>query len=251
MLRNRLGRLGAFIMTRFKRAAGGAALVLFAIALAACGDEEPAQRKAFIAFLQDVNGRTGVHFLKPTAKDEKDFGPYLQHYAIILDYNKDMRAASEEFARHIMKLGIGPGSSPRTIEQMAAAPADLPAARHEVEMTAKAMDDRFAKANADHAALKQPDDLKAVYDKTFNKLVTAPTIAFQSSLKALVEGIDASIKLVDYINTHRSKLTISGMQIQAKDQRTLDEVGALLKAHQAAGERFAATRREGERIVGD
>jgi len=42
---------------------------------------------------------------------------------------------------------------------------------------------------------------------------------------------------------------IMGMRVVAKDQRTPDEVGALIKAHQAAGERFAEAQREGRRIV--
>lgn len=225
------------------------ALAALVAALVACGDEEPAQRKAFIAFLQDINNRAGVHFLKPSAKDEKDFGPYLQHYAAILDYNKDMRAATEEFRNQIVKLGAGPGVAPRTVEQMAAAPQDLTAAKAAVERMQQASEARLTRVNAERAALKQPDDLKAVYDKTFEKLVTTPTLAFEKSMQALSIGIDASIKLVDYINSHRDKLSISGTQIQAKDQRTLDEVGALLKAHQAAGERFAQTRREGERAA--
>jgi len=37
---------------------------------------------------------------------------------------------------------------------------------------------------------------------------------------------------------------VSGAQIQAKDQRTLDELKPLLKAHQDAGERFRAAQRE-------
>ena len=52
---------------------------------------------------------------------------------------------------------------------------------------------RPAKINADRAALKQPDDLKAVYDKTFDKLVTAPAVAMENSAKALDTGIDAAL----------------------------------------------------------
>ena len=53
----------------------------------------------------------------------------------------------------------------------------------------------LARLNAARSALVQPDDLKAVYDKTFDKLVAMPTKAFERSEKALDEGIDASIKL--------------------------------------------------------
>jgi hypothetical protein len=71
----------------------------------------------------------------------------------------------------------------------------------------------------------------------------------ENSAKALEAGIDASIKLTDYINSHRNKLAVSGMQIQAKDQRTLDEIGPMLKAHQDAGQRFVAAQREGQRVL--
>ncbi len=39
------------------------------------------------------------------------------------------------------------------------------------------------------------------------------------------------------------------MQIQAKDQRTLDELTSLMKAYQDAGERFAAAQRAAERVL--
>lgn len=67
----------------------------------------------------------------------------------------------------------------------------------------------------------------------------------EKSAKALIATIDASIKLADYINSHRSRLAVFGMQIEAKDQRTLDELEPLLKARQDAGERFLAAQREG------
>ena len=41
------------------------------------------------------------------------------------------------------------------------------------------------------------------------------------------------------------------MQVRAKDQHTLDEVGALIKAHAAAGEKFVAAQRDGLRVVND
>ncbi len=226
-----------------------AAAILVAIALVACGDSEPGQRKAFIGFLQEMNSRPGVHFLLPTAADEKAFGPYLQHYEIFVDFNKDMQAATNDYFGHLKQLGVGPGSTPRTIEQMAAAPQDLPAAKDLIDKMQQTIEARLAKLIAARNALVQPDDLKAVYDKTFAKLVTAPSSALENSIKALDQGIDSSIKLVAYINTHRNKLTVSGIRIEAKDQRTLDELGPLMQAHQQAGERFSAAQRESERVL--
>ena len=238
-------------MSVLNRAARGALCIVFAATLAgfSWGNGEADQREAFIAFLQDVNNRPGIHFLVPTANDEKAFGPYLQQYAVILDFDKDMKAPMSDFTAQIIKLGYGPNPSPRTIEQIAAAPADLTAAKDAVRKMEQVIETRLAKINADRAALKQPDDLKTVYDKTFDKLVTAPAVAMENSAKTLSTGIDAAIALVTYINAHRTKVRVSGMQIQAKDQRTLDELQPLMKAYQDAGERFIAAQRQSDRVL--
>ena len=183
------------------------------------------------------------------ASGEKAFGPYLQHYVIILDFNKDMKSPTDDFMAQLIKLGYGPNPVPRTIEQMAAAPADLTAAKDAVDKMEQGLETRLAKVTADRAALKQPDDLKAVYDKTFDKLVVAPAVAFENSAKALSNGIDAALAFVAYINAHRAKLIVTGMQIQAKDQRTLDEIAPLMKAYQDSGERFAVAQRQSDRVL--
>jgi hypothetical protein len=236
-------------MSLTNRAARCATVIVFAATLAAWGNSEADQRKAFIGFLQDINNRPGIHFVVPTANDEKAFGPYLAHYAIILDFNRDMNAAMKDFTAQLVKLGFGPNPSPRTIEQIATAPADLDAAKDISSKMVALIDTRLTKLNADRAALKQPDDLKAVYDKTFDKLVTAPTLAMENSTKVLSSGVDATIALVAYINTHRTKLAVSGMQIQAKDQHTLNEIAPLMKAYQDAGERFAAAQDQVDRVM--
>jgi hypothetical protein len=237
-------------MSILNRAVRGALCLVFVAALSGWGNSEADQRKAFIAFLQDINSRPGAHLLVPNATDEKAFGTYLPHYAIILDFNKDMKVSTDDFVAQLIKLGYGPNPSSRSIEQMAAAPADLTAAKETIGKLAQAIDTRLAKANADRGALKQPDDLKAVYDKTFDRLVTAPAVAFDTSAKALGTGIDATLTLVTYINAHRAKLVVSGMQIQAKDQRTLDEITPLMKAYQDAGERFVAAQRQSAAVLG-
>src|SRR5262249_24662169 len=116
-------------MSTLHRAARGALCILFVVALGGWGSSEADQRKALIAFLQDINSRAGAHVLVPNANDEKAFGPYLQHYAIILDFNKAMKSPTDDFMAQLIKLGYGPNPVPRTIEQMAAAPADLTATK--------------------------------------------------------------------------------------------------------------------------
>jgi hypothetical protein len=238
-------------MSIFNRAVRSAICILFAATLAgfSWGNSEADQRKAFIAFLQDINNRADVHVLVPNASDEKAFGPYLPHYAIILDFNKDMSVSIQDFKAQMIKFGFGPNPNPRSIEQMAAAPTDLTVLKDILDKMEQGLETRLAKANADRAALKQPDDLKAVYDKTFDRLVATPAMAFENYAKALDSGIDAAIALAAYINAHRTKLVVSGMQIQAKDQRTLDELAPLMKAYQDPGERVIAAQRQSDRVL--
>ena len=98
-------------MSVLKRAVRSAISILFVVALAGWGSSEADQRKAFIAFLQDINNRPGIHFLVPTANDEKAFRPYLQHYALILDFDKDMKAPMDDFTAQIIKLGFKSGAA--------------------------------------------------------------------------------------------------------------------------------------------
>jgi hypothetical protein len=149
----------------------------------------------------------------------------------------------------MIKMGFGPSPSPRSIEQLAAAPADLTALKDTIDKMVQTIETGLAKVTADRAALKQPDDLKAVYDKTFERLVTTPTVAMDNYTKATDAGIDATIALVTYINAHRGKLVVSGMQIQAKDQHTLNEIAPLLTAYQQAGERVVAAQQQSDRAM--
>jgi hypothetical protein len=115
-----------------------------------------------------------------------------------------MKGPTDDFLAQLIKLGLGPNPTPRTIEQMAAAPANLTTAKDVVDKMEQGIETRLAKINADRAALKQSDDLKAVYDKTFDKLVTAPAVAMENSAKALDSGIDAALALATYINAGRA-----------------------------------------------
>ena len=64
-----------------------ACLLLLAVFVAGC-DNEPAQRKAFIEFLQArIIDKPGLHVPHLTPDEAKSFGPYADQYAIITDFN--------------------------------------------------------------------------------------------------------------------------------------------------------------------
>src|SRR5580658_7491601 len=62
-------------------------VVLLAVFVAGC-DDEPAQRKAFIEFLQTrIIDKPGMHVPHLTPEEAKSFGDYAKQYAIITDFN--------------------------------------------------------------------------------------------------------------------------------------------------------------------
>lgn len=235
-------------MISINRSFAGAILIALGLLLGGCGDNEPDQRKAFIAFLQQINERAGPHFLNPKPEEEKAFGDYLRHYTVITDFNKDLTAAADVYDKKV-RATVGNDGQARTIEQMISRRPAYPAIKDETAKFIQTIEDRVAKANAERAALKQPDDLKAVYDTTFNKLITAPARAMVKSNKGLIEMTESSMRLVDYINDHRGKLTVSGTQVRTNDPRITTEVNALILAHQEVGKRFQETQREGQRMM--
>ena len=55
--------------------------------LAACGDSEPTQRKAFMDFLQTrIIDKPGRHVPMRSAEETKSFGDYAKQYEIILGF---------------------------------------------------------------------------------------------------------------------------------------------------------------------
>jgi hypothetical protein len=230
-----------------RRAAGFAVLGLIVTALAACGDSEADQRAAFIKFLQTINHRTGVHFLKPNDADIKAFGDYLHHYSIITTFNSDMGNISKDFNARVLEVTGGHGS--QSIEQMAANRDKIAVLKGDIGKLQERIDKRLAEIRTERAGLKQPDDLKAVYDITFEKLIVKPTLATKNHLSALDNGLGASLQLADYINTHAGQLTVKGSQVLAKDSKTLDEIKGLLAAQNAATQQIRDAGREMDRLM--
>jgi hypothetical protein len=228
-------RAGAFFMTIFnRRGFGVAAVATFAVIVGACGDPEPEQRKAFIAFLQKMIDRPGVHVMNTLPDDEIRFGDYTKHYAVFLDFNKEMSGIMETFSAQMKQL-VGDQTSPRNIEQLVAHRADVVAVRDGLGKSQDGMREKLATARATRTKLQQPADLKKVYDAAFDKIIVQPVQGVEKVYAVLSDGIKATLQLIDYAASHRSTLIVNGSQVQAKDARTLAEVNELLKAHNVAG----------------
>ncbi|WP_418118938.1 DUF3053 domain-containing protein [Variovorax sp. 350MFTsu5.1] len=200
-------------------------LVAFSLALVACGNKEAEQRKAFISFLQTrVLDKPGLRVPVPTAEEKASFGDYAQHYAVITDFNEGMNKSVSQPMTQIMAKG-----ALRSIADLPARRDDLKAAKDGLGGLRTALDQQSARADAAHAQLKQPDDLKQVYDKAYAKTVTTPSATFKEVFPALDTVFDSALAIGDFMEKNKSKIQISGSSVAVTDPTVQAELNKMLQ----------------------
>jgi hypothetical protein len=207
-----------------RQAAALVALVAFAWGLAGCGDQEPAQRKAFIEFLQTrIIDKPGVHVPVLTADLQDKVGVYAGHYAVITTFNSEMDQSMKGFLPKAMRVG-----SVTSIADAVSRRDDIAAMRGEMADVRAALAQKLAAAEAARAGLSQPDDLKAVYEAAFDRLVRSTANGFQNELPLFENAMQSILALTDYLNSHRDKVTLQGSNVTANDPKIRSELTALL-----------------------
>jgi hypothetical protein len=210
-----------------------AGLALIAVSgLASCGDNEPAERKAFIAFLQTyVLDKPGVHVPKPTDADLKSFGGYAEHYKVITNFTADpeMMAVGKQMADAIQ------AGAPRSLQEVLDRQQTVQTVRESLAKLRAPLDQKFAAAESARDALRQPPDLKTVFGAAFERDVGDPARAFRGALPAADEALESVQKIAAFINTHRNAVTISGSTVQVNDAKLRTELNSLLQGMNAKG----------------
>ena len=218
--------------------------VVIAATATACFDSEPKQRKAFITFLQTrVIDRPGVRIPKPSDDEVKSLGPYIKHFDVITGFTGDpaLTAMADKLRSGLPNLNNIQNviDSRQTLRKTSAEMGDL----------MRVMNDKYAAAQKERDALKQPDDLKLVYDKAFDKTVTAPVIAFRESVPLAQAILEAAAKLADYVASNGDKVRMRGGQLQPTGARAQAELTPLVNAVTAQGAKFNEAQRKLRAVI--
>ncbi|MNV83258.1 hypothetical protein D3C71_1770470 [compost metagenome] len=92
-----------------------------------------------------------------------------------------------------------------------------------------ALDQQLAKADAARAQLKQPDDLKQVYGKAYEKTVTTPAATFKEVFPALDAVFDSALAIGDFMEKNKSKLQVSGASLTVTDPAVRAELDKMVQ----------------------
>jgi len=194
------------------------------LALSGCGDKEPAQRKAFIDFLQTriLNLQT-IAVPQLTEKERKDFGKYSDDYGLITDFHSQM---NEE-----MNGSLGPVfaslNETVTVDKLLEKRDELQKMAESSKNWREKLVVLRKQAATRHAARKQPDDLKKVYDQAYEKVVVQPSAVAEQAFTLLPKVLNMVVAKADFIKAQGKNVTISGNRLQFDKQATLDKYNAI------------------------
>ncbi|MGE6386304.1 DUF3053 domain-containing protein [Pseudomonas sp. NPDC078416] len=192
--------------------------------LTACGSSEPDQRAAFKQFLQTrIIDKPGVHVPKLTPEESKSFGDYTQHYAVITDFNSGMDASVKPLNGFVQKGAF------HSLSDVIERRDDLKTVQTGVNDLIAQLKQELAKADAAHAQLKQPDDLKTVYDSAYDRTVTVPANTFLTVMPQVNGTFESGLKVADYVDAHKAQIQINGSVIQVTDPKVQAELNTLLQ----------------------
>ncbi|MBV8767189.1 MAG: DUF3053 family protein [Hyphomicrobiales bacterium] len=216
------------------------------LGLAACGDDEASQRKALIEFLRSrIVDKTGLHVPKPSEDEMKSFGPYAKDYGIILGFNDAM----DKNITAGMSQALGKGM-PRSLADLTARRTDLASVMDGMRTIRATLDAELAKADAAHAALKQPDDLESLYDKAYTRTVTTPATTVKEIFPAIDDIFEAAQNLVNFIDQHHDAIKINGNSMQASDPKLLGELNGLIGSVTRNSQALQEAQRKYQAVIG-
>ena len=158
---------------------------VLAFGLTGCFDNEPQQRAAFIKFLQTrIIDKPGLHIPILSDQEKSDLGPYADQYYIMNGFHHKLDENVTKDLRRITEA-----SAPRSLEELRDKRAILVSLKRDMSALKSSLDKAEADANAARQALKQQADLKTVYDKAYERMVTRPAQIFREVLPVLETGL--------------------------------------------------------------
>jgi hypothetical protein len=202
-----------------------AGVLLFAISAASCGDNEPEQRKAFIAFLQTrIIDKPGLHIPILSEKETADVGPYAEQYKILNGFHHTLNETVSKDMARVMQVG-----APRSLEELRGQRGAIALIKDGMGKMRAELDKAEGSADAARKKLKQPPDLKAVYDAAFTRMVTKPAAVFRELMPAVESMLPRIEALAAFLDEHRDAIELHGNQIAIKDAALRKQAAALFE----------------------
>ena len=193
--------------------------------LTSCFNAAAEQRQAFIQMLQaGILDQQGVRVPRLTPEQRELLGSdYGKQYDILYNFSK----------KNVLYTAWTAVLKPvKTILQ-----SDIPAERQEKLDTAiqathrvlNTLNAAYNKTVTKKNALIQAEELKAVYDRVFNKVVSAPVIMAQSCITDLKRFLESVKDVNDFVLAHPNGVRYRGNRVILKGTQYEKDISSLLR----------------------
>jgi chaperonin cofactor prefoldin len=224
-----------------------ALLVLCAPFAGACGRQEQEQRKAFIEFLEtNVIAAEGLDRFRMSDVTRKQVGNYGRHFDVIAAYAKELGDINARLTGEKMRLAAqGPvpmdklGSERTRIERLVAA----------FSRSAQQIDAVMVRADAAKAALKQPEDVRAAFEKAFEKEVSGYAAVLQDVFAVQKDFYAEAARMGMFFEKHREKMHFKNATLTIDDQALVTEYNALQQSLQEKARKMQDALASGRSLV--
>jgi len=199
-------------------------LLALVFAISGCGDKEPAQRKAFMDFLQSrILDKQVLAVPQLTEEEKKQFGDYSKDYAIITGFHHQMNT---ELDSSLVPVFAGMNSV-NSVNALVEQRDDLKKMADSSLNWKQKIITLKTQADTQHNALKQPDDLKKVYDQAYEKTIVKPSAITEQVFDLLPQVLNLIVAKADFIKSQGKDVTITGNRLQFSTQKQLDKYNAI------------------------
>ncbi|EPM5304596.1 DUF3053 domain-containing protein [Cronobacter sakazakii] len=216
------------------------AALLMVFSLSGCFDKEGDQRKAFVDFLQNTVMRSGERLPTLTADQKKQFGPFVSDYAILYSYSQQVNQTMDAGIRPV----VDSVNSIRVPQDYMTQRKALRQANGSLGVMSQQLQNAKMQADSSHASLKQADDLKPVFDKAYEKVVTGPANALQPLIPAAQTFTQQLVQVGDFIAQQGTQVGFAANGIQFPTSQQASQynalIGPLAAQHQAFTQAYTA-----------
>lgn len=190
--------------------------IMMVFQLAACGDKEADQRKAFIDYLQNTVMRGGIKVPTLSEDQKQKLGKYTGDYAILVTFSQNFSRATDSSLTPLDNVI----SQIRVPQDYLLKRDDIRQASGALNMLGQQIQNAKAQADGAKAALKQPDDLRAVYDKAYAKVVSDPANAVMPQIPMAASLAQDLLQAGDFLQAAgtQARFDNGGIQLQTQQQ---------------------------------
>lgn len=192
--------------------------------LAACGDSEADQRKAFITVLQSVPSQPGSVLPALNDDQKKRLGPFANDYAILTTFSQQLRQSMavslKPLLEHVSQIRV---------------PQDYLTQRDGVRSAVGAINllgqqVQAAKTQADSARrnLSQPQEVQVLYERVYSQVVSQPASALSNVVPSAATLAQQLAQVGDFLAAQGKQVTFVGNQVQFETAQQAARYNALI-----------------------